>query len=116
MSRPREDILSRINKKLARVYNHVFKDYCYIWTGYTNKSGYGKVNHNLGDPSLSTLAHRLVYQLLVKKDLGKLEVDHICKNRSCCNPSHLRAVTKQENLNNREFSRGETYGQFQYSI
>jgi len=26
-----------------------------------------------------------------------LEIDHLCRNRKCCNPKHLEAVTRSEN-------------------
>ena len=103
MARPREDLWVRINRRLAPVYNQQMGDYCYVWTGSTNQSGYGRINHNQGDETLSTLTHRLVYQLLVNKHLGNLEVDHICRNRACCNPDHLREVTKSANLRYRKY-------------
>ena len=27
-----------------------------------------------------------------------LSIDHLCRNRRCCNPAHLEAVTNRENL------------------
>ena len=40
--------------------------------------------------------HREAYRALVE-DPGKLEVDHLCKNRACWNPDHLRLLTRSEN-------------------
>jgi hypothetical protein len=27
----------------------------------------------------------------------EMDVDHVCRNRACCNPSHLRVATKYQN-------------------
>jgi hypothetical protein len=28
----------------------------------------------------------------------KLQIDHLCRNRRCCNPKHLQMVTASENI------------------
>ena len=43
-------------------------------------------------------AHRFAYELLVGQVPEDLELDHLCRNRSCVNPSHLEPVTHQENV------------------
>ncbi|MCW8880207.1 MAG: HNH endonuclease [Kangiellaceae bacterium] len=106
MSRPKEDIWLRIIDKVVPIPCVPLGGYCFSWTGAINESGYGRFNHNLNTKNLSTLIHRLVYQLLVDNIPSKIEVDHICKNRTCCNPNHLRLATKSENLKNRKFNRG----------
>jgi HNH endonuclease len=42
--------------------------------------------------------HRLVFTLLRKKVPAKLDIDHVCRNRICCNPDHLEPVTRGENV------------------
>jgi len=68
---------------------------CWLWSG-SLRSGYGQVNRNSW-PSPRP-AHRVVYELTVGPIPDGLVLDHLCRVRSCCNPSHLRVVTHRENL------------------
>jgi hypothetical protein len=39
-----------------------------------------------------------MYQLLVGPIPEGLQLDHLCRNKVCCNPDHLEAVTPKENV------------------
>jgi hypothetical protein len=67
---------------------------CWNWLGSHNGDGYGKVNF----AKRRYLTHRVSYELLVGKIPEGLQIDHLCRNKSCCNPAHLEVVTRTENL------------------
>jgi hypothetical protein len=43
-------------------------------------------------------AHRFVYELLIGPIPQGLQIDHLCRQRSCINPAHLEAVPPKENI------------------
>jgi hypothetical protein len=71
---------------------------CWIWIG-ARSIGYGAV----GVGTKVFKAHRVVYELLVRKIPEGLHIDHLCRLTACCNPCHLEPVTPQINLH-----RGDT--------
>lgn len=62
---------------------------CWIWTRSVNRSGYGQYD--------GSLAHRLVYELLVGPIPSGHQIDHLCRTPGCVNPLHLEPVTPAEN-------------------
>jgi len=69
---------------------------CWYWDGAYGPKGYGRAwSDRLND---TTAAHRMVYEELVERIPPGLQLDHLCRVRSCVNPYHLRAVTAKENL------------------
>ena len=66
---------------------------CWLWTAFVNPGGYG--TFWMGDKL--TMAHRTAYKMFVGEIPDGLELDHLCRVRSCVNPDHLEAVTSQEN-------------------
>lgn len=67
---------------------------CWVWMGALNAAGYGWVNRD-GKPDR---AHRIAYLELVGPIPVGLELDHLCRVRSCWNPDHLEPVTHAENM------------------
>lgn len=65
---------------------------CWSWIGCKARGGYGMFR--LGK---MVLAHRIAYEAYIGDIPQGLEIDHLCRNRSCVNPEHLELVTHQEN-------------------
>lgn len=66
---------------------------CWPWLG-ALASGYG----SLSVRGTSRQAHRVGYELMVGPVPEGLQLDHLCRNRACCNPAHLEPVTLRENV------------------
>lgn len=74
----------------------VAPDGCWQWVGAKNNHGYGRVRLGGGDDS-AMYAHRAAYMAFWGPIPEGLQLDHLCRNRSCCNPDHLEPVTPAEN-------------------
>lgn len=67
---------------------------CWQWTAYTTPDGYGM----FGNGVKVVGAHRWAYENAHGPVPVGLELDHLCRNRSCVNPAHLEPVTRRENV------------------
>ena len=79
------DLLPRVIAKIA------FGD-CWEWTGGTS-AGYGVVKIDASPRH----AYRYVWEVLVGPIPPGMQLDHLCRNRRCCNPDHLEVVTQKIN-------------------
>jgi hypothetical protein len=73
---------------------------CWKWIGTLLPNGYAQIA--IGGRRKEYI-HRLVYTLTYGPIPEGLQLDHLCRNRACCRPDHLQAVSCRENL-----LRGET--------
>lgn len=67
---------------------------CWLWTGGALPNGYGQFHNQY--------PHRISYEFYVGPIPETLQLDHICHNRLCVNPAHLRPVTGKQNRENRQ--------------
>ena len=66
---------------------------CLIWTGGQNGAGYGQMRAD----GKNVLAHRWAYEHAHGLIPSGMQVDHVCHNRACVEPSHLRLATPKQN-------------------
>lgn len=67
---------------------------CWEWQGYLNSHGYGQFRVS---PGKLMLAHRFAYELFIDLIPEGMQLDHLCRNRRCVNPSHLEVVDNKTN-------------------
>ena len=66
---------------------------CWKWNGH-QENGYGGIYFR----GRNTYAHRVSFELFYHEIPKFLVLDHVCRNRLCVNPTHLRMVTRGENV------------------
>jgi len=76
---------------------------CWLWSGYCNPKGYGLTSWR----GRTHMAHRAVWEATVgplppagtgRNVTGEMTMDHLCRQRCCVNPAHMRVVTHRENV------------------
>lgn len=82
------DVIERLHKKIE-----VSSGGCWEWKACLTKAGYGQIR--IDGKTLYT--HRVTYQHYKGILVPRLELDHLCRNRKCCNPEHLEQVTRKIN-------------------
>ena len=74
-------------------------DGCIIWVGGLTTGGYGCfATETTRGAERMGLAHRWSYEYHVGPIPAGLDIDHLCRVRSCVNPDHLEPVTRVENI------------------
>lgn len=81
--------------KSLTFWNRVTKsDDCWIWTGPVNHGGYGRASMD----GKGIAAHRYAWEETNGPIPSGLQIDHLCRNRLCVRPSHLRVVDARTNV------------------
>lgn len=83
---------------------------CWEYQGHRNEAGYGKVGIRRDDGSWSSgYTHRVSYEHFTGGEIpSELVIDHLCRNRACCNPAHLEAVPQRVNVRRGQGHSSET--------
>lgn len=71
-------------------------DACWMWTGNTDKYRYGSANYRREKWG----AHQLAWVFSDRLHPRGVEIDHRCRERACCNPTHMRLSTREGNARN----------------
>lgn len=70
-------------------------DGCWVWLASLQGDGYGYFHRPQGG---TTYAHIVCYEFFHGKKPEGMDLDHLCRNPRCVNPSHLELVTHRENV------------------
>ena len=74
---------------------------CWISTYKTGNHGYAQLGWTDAGKSTVVLAHRAAWEAANGPIPDGMTVDHICFERRCVNPAHLRLLTHAENAGRR---------------
>jgi hypothetical protein len=67
---------------------------CWNFMGHRDRHGYGRISFKAS----GALAHRIAFEFCRGPITTGLELDHLCRNKACCNPAHLEPVDHRTNL------------------
>ena len=71
---------------------------CHPWGGRLDRDGYPQFKVKRDRIETILTAHRLAYVIHRGRPVpAGLQLDHLCRNRSCVNPLHLQATTGRTN-------------------
>ncbi len=88
----------RFWSKVDKSPGHGPKGDCWQWKTGTQRYGAFKVGSTTDGTCRDVMAHRYAYISTRGELPAGTELDHVCRNRKCVNPSHLEAVTHRVNM------------------
>jgi hypothetical protein len=95
-----ETIIIKTQKELDAIFRLFSKSSkcskfgCWVYGGFKSRNGYGKTIFK--GKNLDT--HRLSYLLFSGKLVKGKDIMHLCDNKSCINPAHLKQASRSDNI------------------
>jgi hypothetical protein len=71
---------------------------CWLWLATVGENGYGQITCIRDGRYINKKAHRIVYESNRGAIPDGMDLDHLCRTRSCVNPDHLEPVTRSQNV------------------
>lgn len=81
---------------------------CWIWQGSHSGDGRGGGYPRMNLNGQTVAVHRVMFTAMFGYIPGKKQIDHLCRQRMCCNPRHLELVTHKQNQKRRGQANVET--------
>lgn len=107
MSKRKDEITSKIaaRTELSQTESHDGTP-CLIWTGPTSgENGRGRGYPRMCLDGQTVAVHKVAWTNVHGYIPGRKQLDHLCRNRLCVNPKHLRLVTHKQNQKARDAAR-----------
>jgi len=100
----RQTIFDKIIKRTTGKKQNVVPELgdCWIWDGPTSGNGRGGGYPRMCLDGQTVAVHRVIFTHFFGFIPGRKQIDHMCRNRLCCNPDHLELVTHKENQRRRD--------------
>lgn len=70
---------------------------CWLWMGRVGSRGYGTMFWGVRGDRGGRCAHRIALLISGTEIPAGMVVDHVCRNKLCVSPAHLRVVTQRIN-------------------
>jgi len=90
------------NGILERIFSKIeITDSCWNWIGNKNGQGYGRVRFRGPKALVYRIMYAWIYGPIPNPKVANRDIpilDHICENKACVNPSHLRLVSHRFNM------------------
>lgn len=91
--RTRLSLFERLICARAAFAHHPHPNDCWLWFGARDAKDYGLIKVD----GRCQRVHRVAYELATGRKLGRLTLDHTCRNPSCWRPSHQKPMTRAKN-------------------
>lgn len=92
-----ETILNRSTQNKGKKFTTELQGECIVCTSHDpNKDGYIRLYAGKGASPRMQMLHRMIWESVNGRIPERYEIDHICRNRKCCNIKHLQALINKD--------------------